>query len=248
MRLVLLLLLLISAAQAEERRSGSDFMGPALQAMQADDAANPAMLAVLDGADLWRDRKVASGKACADCHGDAPKADVALRFPAFDPGTKKPISLSQRVMRCRAGQMGGHNDWAPESRPLLAMLAYLGRQSRGLALLPVSDRRLEPFLAEGERLYRLRQGQLDLSCADCHDAHAGGSLGGAVIPEAHPTGYPIYRLEWQAVGSLQRRLRNCLSGLRAVVPPYESDSLVALELYLRQRAAGMKSETPAVRP
>ena len=32
---------------------------------------------------------------------------------------------------------------------------------------------------------------------------------------AHPTGYPLYRLEWQDVGSLQRRLRNCMSGMRA---------------------------------
>ena len=40
--------------------------------------------------------------------------------------------------------------------------------------------------------------------------------GDAVIPQAHPTGYPIYRLEWQGLGSLQRRLRNCLVGMRAV--------------------------------
>jgi len=39
--------------------------------------------------------------------------------------------------------------------------------------------------------------------------------GGSVIPQAHPTGYPLYRLEWQAVGSLQRRLRNCMIGVRA---------------------------------
>src|SRR5256885_16986097 len=40
-----------------------------------------------------------------------------------------------------------------------------------------------------------------------------------VIPQAHPTGYPLYRLEWQNLGSLQRRLRNCLVGIRA--EPYD---------------------------
>jgi sulfur-oxidizing protein SoxA len=47
---------------------------------------------------------------------------------------------------------------------------------------------------------------------------------------------------------LQRRLRNCLSGVRAAVPPYGAAELVALELHLMQRAAGMALETPAVRP
>ena len=44
---------------------------------------------------------------------------------------------------------------------------------------------------------------------------AGQRLGGSLIPQGHPTGYPIYRLEWQGLGSLQRRLRDCMSGVRA---------------------------------
>jgi sulfur-oxidizing protein SoxA len=36
-------------------------------------------------------------------------------------------------------------------------------------------------------------------------------LAGNVIPQAHPTGYPIYRLEWQKMGSLQRRLQSSTS-------------------------------------
>ena len=67
-------------------------------------------------------------------------------------------------------------------------------------------------------------------------------------PQAHPTGYPIYRLEWQGLGSLQRRLRGCFAGVRAEVPPFEHADLLALELHLMQRAAGMPLETPAVRP
>ena len=59
------------------------------------------------------------------------------------------------------------------------------------------------------------EGQLNLSCAQCHDDNWGKRLAGSVIPQAHPNGYPIYRLEWQSVGSLQRRLRNCIFGMRA---------------------------------
>lgn len=54
--------------------------------------------------------------------------------------------------------------------------------------------------------------------------------------------------EWQSVGSLQRRLRNCMSGMRA--QPFDYDALenVELELFLMWRARGMPLETPAVRP
>jgi sulfur-oxidizing protein SoxA len=77
---------------------------------------------------------------------------------------------------------------------------------------------------------------------------AGGRLAGSVIPQAHPTGYPLYRLEWQGLGSLQRRLRGCMTGVRA--EPFAAGSIefVELELHLAARALGMAIETPAVRP
>ena len=107
---------------------------------------------------------------------------------------------------------------------------------------------MSPVRAQGEALYRQRQGQLNFSCATCHDDNAGGRLGAAPIPQAHPTGYPLYRLEWQTVGSLQRRLRNCLVGVRAEPYSAGSQEMVALEAWLAWRARGMTVETPAVRP
>jgi sulfur-oxidizing protein SoxA len=125
---------------------------------------------------------------------------------------------------------------------------YVAHQSRDLQIAPPYDPRLDAFRREGAEIYRRRQGQLNLSCAICHDDNAGKKLAGIVIPEAHPTGYPIYRLEWQALGSLKRRLRNCLVGIRAEAWPLDAPEYVALELYLMQRARGLKLETPAVRP
>jgi sulfur-oxidizing protein SoxA len=82
----------------------------------------------------------------------------------------------------------------------------------------------------------------------CHDERWGQKLAGIPMPQAHPTGYPLYRLEWQTVGSLQRRLRNCLIGMRAEPYPYGAPEYVALETFLMWRARGMKLESPAVRP
>ena len=135
-----------------------------------------------------------------------------------------------------------------ESQERLALEAYVAMQSRGLPIAPDDDARLAPFRERGRQRYEQRIGQLDLSCAQCHDALAGGRLGGSLIPQGHATGYPIYRLEWQALGSLQRRLRNCMSGVRAEPYAYDAVELIELELHLMQRARGMLLESPAVRP
>jgi sulfur-oxidizing protein SoxA len=90
-------------------------------------------------------------------------------------------------------------------------------------------------------------GQLNLACTHCHDANWGKTLLAEPVSQGHPTGWPGYRLEWQKAGSLQRRLRACFFGVRAEQPPYGSDDLVALELYLAWRARGLAIEVPGVR-
>ena len=117
-----------------------------------------------------------------------------------------------------------------------------------MVVAPPTDDRLQPARALGEGLYRQRRGQLDLSCAQCHDDNAGRRLAGSTIPQAHPTAYPLYRLEWQALGSLQRRLRGCMTGVRAEPFDYGAAEFIAIEAWLAQRAAGMAVETPGVRP
>jgi L-cysteine S-thiosulfotransferase len=239
----------LANAQTPARRSGFDDMSPATQAMQRDDMQNPAMLFVGDGEAHWRRAAGAADRSCESCHGDAKTAmrGVAARYPAFDAPLARPVTLGERINLCRTRNQGAES-WRAESPDLLAMEAYVGLQSRGMAITPPEDPRLAPFRARGGQRYRQRIGQLDLACTQCHDQFAGRRLGGAPIPQAHPTGYPIYRLEWQALGSLQRRLRNCYAGVRAEVPAYGSIELVELELFLASRAAGMPVETPAVRP
>jgi L-cysteine S-thiosulfotransferase len=232
-----------------ERRSGYDFMSRETRAMQDDDTANPGTLWVLEGGALWARKVGAVGRACGDCHGDARTSmkGVAARYPAFDAERGRSISLEQRINACRVDrQQAPALAW--ESRELLALTGHVARQSRGLPIDPAVDGRTQSFLDAGRATFRRRQGQLNLSCSQCHDDHWGRQLAGNVIPQGHPTGYPIYRLEWQSLGSLQRRLRNCLVGMRAEPYDYGAPELVDLELYLMWRARGMPMEAPGVRP
>lgn len=239
----------VVAQGLDGRRSGFGFMSPATQAMQSDDTANPGMLSVLDGEALWNTKAGRASKSCADCHQDAATSmkGVAARYPAFSEPHDRPLDLQGRINACRQTRQQA-TPFAWESKDLLALSAYVGLQSRGMPIAPPDDARLEPFRRRGEALYRQRMGQLNFSCANCHDDNAGEKLASAVIPQAHPTGYPIYRLEWQSIGSLQRRLRGCFTGVRAEPFPYGAPEYVELELYLMSRARGMPVETPAVRP
>jgi L-cysteine S-thiosulfotransferase len=236
LRLFLLAVLFAGSAGAEiplaDRRSGYDFMTAQTRAMQDDEVTGPARIALLEGEALWN-------QSCRSCHGAAESSmkGVAARYPAIRKG--RLATLEQAI-----------NDHVPkpfsyESPQLLSLTAYVGRQSLGMPIEVAVD---NSAFENGRATFFRRQGQLNLSCAQCHDDNWGRKLAGSVIPQAHPTGYPIYRLEWQGMGSLARRLRNCMIGVRAEPYVPGAPEAAELELYLMWRARGMKLETPAVRP
>jgi sulfur-oxidizing protein SoxA len=241
--------LLADEIPPSERRSGFSFMTPETQAIQNEDTSNPAMLWAKDGEALWAGKTGAADKACADCHGDAATSmrGVAAHYPDFDAAEARPVTLAQRINLCRTRHQQA-SPFAYESRELLALEAFIAQQSRGLPIKPNPDKNLEPFVSQGRDLFMQRQGQLNLGCTNCHDDNWDKHLAGSPITQAHPTGYPEYRLEWQTLGSLERRLRSCMAGIRAKPYDYGAPEMVELELYLMSRAAGMPVETPAVRP
>jgi sulfur-oxidizing protein SoxA len=241
--------LLAGEIPQDQRRSGYTFMGPDTRAMQDDDSANPGMLFVLDGEALWKTKAGDADKACADCHGDARESmkGVAARYPAFDKALGRPLTIEQRINLERTQ----HQQATPfpyESRDLLALAAFVANQSRGTEITTGDDPELKPFVEQGRALFVQREGQLNLACANCHDDNFDKRLAGSPVTQGQPTGYPLYRLEWQTLGSLERRLRSCMTGVRAQAYDYGAPELVALELYLMSRARGVKMETPAVRP
>ncbi|MGP0093962.1 MAG: sulfur oxidation c-type cytochrome SoxA [Xanthobacteraceae bacterium] len=233
----------------DERRSGYAEMGPQTRAMQDDDTANPGMLWVLDGEALWARSPGGGSASCATCHGDARASmkGVAARHPAFDVARGRAVDLEERIKICRAERQKAP-PLAFESKELLALTAYVANQSRGMPIATGADTGLAPIVAIGREIFNRRQGQLALSCAQCHDDNWGRKLAGNVVPQGQATGYPLYRLEWQNLGSLQRRLRNCMIGMRAEPYEYGAPENVALEAFLMWRARGLPLETPAVRP
>lgn len=234
--------------------SGYAWMSPALRAMQDDDSANPGMLWVEEGRARWAQREGPASRACADCHGPTLSESmrgVAARHPAWDAVSGRPVTLAERIAACRSRHQGLPAIAAPSGSAgsaLLALETAVAHASRGLPMSPPHDPRLAPWRERGRALWQQRIGQLDLSCAECHDDRAGGRLGGSVIPPGHAAGYPTYRLEWQTLDGVTRRIRNCTTGVRAQAWPDGSDELRSLQVWMAWRERGLRIETPAVRP
>ena len=120
--------------------------------------------------------------------------------------------------------------------------ARLQLDERGLRIAMAGQVRREVRWRDVKRVRR-RRGMLLLES----DANWGRTLLAEKVSQGHPADWPAYRLEWQTLGSLQRRLRACYFGVRAALPAFGAPELVALELYLAQRARGLAVAAPGVR-
>lgn len=234
-------------AAPPKQQSSYELMSPENKAMQDDPSLNPAMFWVGDGEALWQQKLGPQNKSCSTCHGDAKKSmrGVATQFPKVIKG--KLQTLEGQMNQCRVGAQSSPA-LAYESKDLLALTAFVAFQSKGMPITVSENSANTLFLKKGRQTFNERMGQLNLSCAQCHEDRAGLKLGGSLIPQGHPNAYPIYRLEWQTMGSLQRRLRNCMSGVRAQQFEYGSPEMAQLELFLMWRARGLPLESPGVRP
>ncbi len=263
------MLALMADASAQQRgialdqlKSGREFLGAELRAMQDDDFSNPGLLWVERGQVLWRTQPASvTGSAqpavgtkpqsCAGCHGELSGAasamrGVAARYPAIDRASGRLFNLEDRIRDCRS-QRQGLPAPAFESEELLSLTAALSHASRGLPMQVRIDGAARPAFEAGQKLFYQRIGQLNLSCAHCHEASWGRTLYAERISQGHPNAHPIYRLDWQNLGSLERRLRACFFGIRAALPAFGSSELRELSLFLAWRAQGVEIEAPGVR-
>ena len=136
--------LLAAEIPPAEKRSGYTFMSRDTQRMQDDDTVNPATFSVLDGETLWGTKAGEANRSCADCHRDAAQSmkGVAARYPAFDPSRRRPVNLEQRINICRTDKQKA-TPLAWESKELLALTAFVGKQSHGMPITLSIDRMFE---------------------------------------------------------------------------------------------------------
>jgi L-cysteine S-thiosulfotransferase len=223
------------------RLSGFHYISNELKGLQQSASDNPALLWAKAGQQQF-------SQQCANCHSIDSIKNAAAQYPRWNKDTKSVLNLAGRINQCRIDHLK-QSPLLRESAQLLQLESFIALQAKGQAIAAnEKNDATDKLIKLGEQLWLQPLGQLGISCAQCHDALAGSNLAASAIPQGHANAYPIYRLQWQSVGSLDRRLRSCQTGVRATPFEYSSQELLALEVYLKERAVGMEHEGLGVRP
>lgn len=233
----------------KEVYSGWLFREPETRALEADPFQNPAMLAVDEGETIWSTVEGTAGKSCATCHGDAADTfkGIAAAYPKWDKDANRPINIELQIDKCRTEQMGAeaYKFNANEQRSLTA---YIKHQSLGVPVqMDLSQGGLQDWWNKGKELYYTKTGQLNFSCASCHEQSMGMMIRADHLSQGQVNGFPTYRLKTGNLVSLHQRFRGCIRDTRAEQPKAFGDELMALEVYVTWRGTGLSVETPAVR-
>jgi len=229
--------------------SGWHYRVDSTRAMEADSFQNPGMLGVEQGEDLWNKVEGSKGKSCASCHGDAAEsmASVGASYPKWDEKTNRPINVELKINQCRVDNMGAE-PYAFDKSGQKPLTAYIKHQAIGQPVkLALEEGEMQDWWGKGEELYYKRTGQLNLSCASCHEKNAGKRIRADHLSQGNVNGFPTYRLKQGNLISLHNRFRGCIRDTRAEFPAAFSDDLMALEVYTTWRGQGLSVETPAVR-
>lgn len=233
----------------EEVLSGWLFREAETRATEADSFANPGMLSVERGEEIWNTVDGSMGNSCASCHNDASETmkDVGAHYPNWDAKAGKPVNLELKINDCRTANMGAEA-YKFDAEEQVALVTYIKHQSLGTPLqIDLSEGQMQSWWDKGKELYYTRTGQLDFSCASCHEKSMGKFIRADHLSQGQVNGFPTYRFNTAGMVSLHNRFRGCIRDTRAEVPKAFSDELMALEVYVTWRGTGLSVETPAVR-
>lgn len=231
----------------DEVMSGWLFRGTETRAMQRDDFDNPGMIFVDKGQDSWNAVEGTEGKSCASCHGASEDmAGVRPVYPKFNETAGEVRTLEMQVNDCRENQMGA-DKWKYTGGSMANMTALLASVSRGMPVNVAIDGPVQSTWDEGKELYYARTGQLELSCANCHEENYGNMIRADHLSQGQINGFPTYRLKNTKLNSVHARFKGCVRDTRAETYKPGSSEFVALELYVASRGNGLSVEGPSVR-
>ncbi|MEO0360183.1 MAG: sulfur oxidation c-type cytochrome SoxA [Pseudomonadota bacterium] len=235
------------ADELDEILSGWHFRTDQTRAMQTDDFENPGMIFVEQAADSWNAAEGSAGKACADCHGEPEEmAGVRPVYPKWSEAAGEVRTLEMQINDCRENRMGAE-PWEYTKGPMVNMTALLSSVSRGMPVDVAIDGPAKETWEKGKELYYTRTGQLELSCANCHEQSYGLMIRADHLSQGQINGFPVYRLKNTKLNAAHARFKGCIRDTRAETYKPGSPEFIALELYVASRGNGLSVEGPSVR-
>lgn len=254
---------LAAGAMAQQPAKSTSQAIDEYRAMLAD--GNPAELFEMKGEELWKSKrgpKNVSLQACDLGKGPGVVKGAFVELPRYFADTGKVQDLESRLVSCMerlqgfdAKEIARTPFGRGEMANVTALATYVAAESRGLAFnLPQSHPQERTFYEAGKRIFFMRGGTHDFSCASCH-----GEDGKRIRLQDLPNltknpgdgvgfaAWPAYRVSNGQMWSMQLRLNDCYRQQRFPYPEFGSDALTALSTYLGVNAKGAKSIAPSIK-
>jgi sulfur-oxidizing protein SoxA len=227
--------------------SGWRFRSDGTQAIQMDDFDNPGMVGVENAMEVFAAVDGSEGKSCASCHEDAENLKgVRAVYPKWNEEKGMVTTIEMEVNNCRENRMGAE-PWKYDGGSMTDMVALISSVSRGMPISIAIDGPAQSTWEKGKELYYTRTGQLELSCANCHEDSYGKMIRADHLSQGQINGFPVYRLKNTKLNSVHARFKGCVRDTRAHTFSPGSPEFVALELYVGSRGNGLSVEGPSVR-
>jgi sulfur-oxidizing protein SoxA len=228
--------------------SGWVFRTDETRAMQMDDFDNPAMIFVDQALDAFNTPMGAEGNSCASCHENAETlSNVRPTYPKWDEAHGTVQTVEMQIQECQTERMGMEEPYGYDSQAMRNMSALISSVGRGQVVDVAIDGPAQETWEQGREIYYTRYGQLELSCANCHEQNYGNLIRADHLSQGMVNGFPTYRLRNAGLVSVHNRFRGCIRDTRGETYSVGSPEFVALELYVASRGNGLTVEGPAVR-
>ncbi|MGB5300887.1 MAG: sulfur oxidation c-type cytochrome SoxA [Thiogranum sp.] len=189
-----------------------------------------------------------NGKTYASCFrndGDSIKQD----YPYYDSATGNVVTLEAAINECRSNNGEDPLKWQKgEIADISAYMAYTSRGNKTNVVVPGDEGAVAAY-TRGKNHFYAKRGQLNMSCADCHQWNAGNRIRADLLSPAlgHTTHFPVYRSKWGGLGTMHRRYGGCNKQVRAKPFKPQSDEYQALEYFHTYMSNGLVMNGPGAR-
>ncbi|MFT7860022.1 MAG: sulfur oxidation c-type cytochrome SoxA [Sulfurimonas sp.] len=230
-------------------------MSDADRAMYAEMSENnPADIMVADGEsyieDLGGDEALA--KFLGVSEDDLPK--YVAGFPRYVKKLDMVVGLDQVVQAMMHDQ--GQKPYKLKSSEMFSILAYVKSIANGekINIDVDANSHMKQAYALGEKTFMTKRGGRGLACNSCHSSDVIGMvLRTQPLPNLGAKGakaaatWPAYRMTKSSLRTMQRRFQGCMKNALLKVIPIGSKEMVALEVYLTDKAKGSEIAIPGLK-
>jgi len=201
----------------------------------------------IDAGEALYNKKFANGKSFKTCF---PKADIAGNYPYYDEKKSTVVTITSAINACLVAN--GEKKWKEKKGKIAHLEAYLSFQSQEAGKkmeIKIDSQAAADAYERGKKEYYAQRGYLKLSCATCHVQGAGQRVRAEYMSPllGQVTHFPVFRLKWNGLGTLERRMNGCNKDQGE--NPHKTNSKWMKELlyFMAYMSNGMAIDGPDIR-